>query len=401
VDESSYHEVFFHWAFAATAATTVSGCMAERTQAGGYFIYSFVITAFIYAIPLHWVWADAGWLCAWGEHALFGVGMIDFAGSGIVHMLGGVAGMVGSFVVGPRAGRFAKEVDQSKFGGSSLALSTLGVYCLWFGWFGFNAGCTFGVSDGGWRTAALVCLNTVLSPAAALIASVCIERMAKGYFDASACMNAVVAGLVGITGPCGVVQPWAAFVIGLVSGAIYSATWRVHEWIKLDDPVHAVAVHAWPGMWGCIAPGFFACSAQVATLGYVAKPGLFYNGDGTQLGAQAVATLVLCAWTVLTSALVFGTLRCCNLLRVPEADEAMGVDVAEYGVRAGAALEAGQRTAGALEQLTLALQRSEVDMAQVMHVLAVSSARGKGGDGVALQACAESCTSSTAAAAAD
>ena len=212
--------------------------MAERTQFAGYIIYSFLITSIIYAIPLHWLWSDEGWLCAWGPNAVFGLGMIDFAGSGLVHMLGGVAGLVGSYIVGPRTGRFQSSVDQTIFAGHSLSLSTLGVYCLWFGWFGFNAGCTFGISKGSWKTAALACINTVISPTASVLACLAIERWRCGFYNAAACMNAVVAGLVGITGPCGVVAPWAAAVIGLLSGAVYCASWRLHERLHIDDPVH-------------------------------------------------------------------------------------------------------------------------------------------------------------------
>ena len=144
-------------------------------------------------------------------------------------------------------------------------------------------------------------------------------------------MNAIVAGLVGITGPCGVVQPGAAVVIGLLSGVIYSLGWRMHERIQIDDPVHAIAVHAWPGAWGCIASGLFATPKQVRTLGYVAHAGLFYTGNGDQLGVQLLGVLVLLCWTVGTSGLVFGVLSAAGLLRISPEDEAVGVDVAEHG----------------------------------------------------------------------
>merc|ERR1712087_73794 len=331
VSENEYPTWFFQWAFAATAATTVSGCMAERTRFIAYLIYSFVITAFIYPIPVRWLWAQEGWLCAWGANSLFGLGMIDFAGSGVVHMLGGVAGLVGSKIVGPRRGRFEHNSDQSVFRGHSIALSTLGVYCLWFGWFGFNAGYTFGVTAGKWKTAALICINTTLSPAASVVACLAIEKCIKGFWDASAAMNAVVAGLVGITGPCGIVDPWAAAVIGLLSGTIYCMGWRFHERIRVDDPVHAIAVHAWPGAWGCIAPGLFANTKQLKALDYASKAGLFYSGSLEQLGVQLLATLVLFSWTVCTSAIVFYVLRASGLLRISAEEEHGGVDAAEHG----------------------------------------------------------------------
>ncbi|EOD03978.1 putative ammonium transporter [Emiliania huxleyi CCMP1516] len=269
-----YHIVFFQWAFAATAATTVSGCMAERTQFAGYLIYSFFVTAFIYAVPLHWLWADAGWLCAWGDNAAFGYGMIDFAGSGIVHMLGGAAGLVGSYVVGPRAGRFTDK-GPVQIEGHSITLTTLGVYCLWFGWFGFNAGYT-------------------------------LEPLRGGAF------------------------------IGIVSGGrFFAACGRLHERLRIDDPVHAGAVHAWPGFWGCIASGLFAWPKQVATLGYVGGGGLFYTGHGGQFGTNVLGTLVVLAWTVATSSIVFGSLQAAKLLRVTAEEEEMGVDLAEHLPRDG------------------------------------------------------------------
>ena len=329
-----YHVVFFQWAFAATAATTVSGCMAERTRFAGYLIYSFFITALIYAVPLHWLWADAGWLCAWGENAVFGKGMIDFAGSGIVHMLGGVAGLVGSYLVGPRKGRFTDK-GAVQIEGHSIALTTLGVYCLWFGWYGFNAGYTLGTTGGMWKTAALICVNTTISPSAAILSVLLFEKLATGCYDSSKCMNGVVAGLVGITGPCGVVEPWAAAVIGVVSGAVYCGGWRLHERLRIDDPVHAGAVHAWPGLWGCVASGLFAWPDQVAELGYVGEAGLFYTGSAGQLGANLLGTFAVLAWTIGTSSIVFGSLKAAKLLRVTPEEEEMGVDLAEHLPREG------------------------------------------------------------------
>jgi|EP01043_Picozoa_sp_COSAG02_P003055 Amt family ammonium transporter len=172
---------------------------------------------------------DDGWLCAWNDHAIFGLGMIDFAGSGVVHMLGGVAGLVGSMIVGARIGRFDPSVDQVAFKGHSLSLSTLGVYCLWFGWYGFNAGYTMQMTDGAWRTATRICLNTTLSPAASILTCLAVEKWQRGIYDASTAMNAVVAGLVGITGPCGVVEPWAAILVGAISGLVYCLSWREYH----------------------------------------------------------------------------------------------------------------------------------------------------------------------------
>ena len=197
---ADYASFTFQWAFAATAATTVSGCVAERVEFVAYLVYSFFITAFMYPVVVYWVWADDGWLTAWGDNAVGGQGMIDFAGSGVVHMLGGVAGLVGSMILGPRLGRFDGSVDPREFRGHSIALTTLGVYCLWFGWFGFNAGYTLMLTGGMHQVAALVCANTILSPSFAAVTCLAIERYMKGIYDLESLLNATVAGLVGITG---------------------------------------------------------------------------------------------------------------------------------------------------------------------------------------------------------
>ena len=162
-----------------------------------------------------------------------------------------------------------------------------------------------------------------------------LEKVLSGYYDAAKCMNGVVAGLVGITGPCGVVEPWAAALIGVVSGAVYCGGWRLHERLQIDDPVHAGAVHAWPGLWGCVASGLLAWPDQVAELGYVGDGGLFYTGSGGQLGANLLGALVVLAWTIATSFVVFGSLKAAKLLRVTPEEEEMGVDLAEHLPREG------------------------------------------------------------------
>lgn len=323
---------FFQWAFAATAATTVSGCVAERTGFEAYLIYTFIITGVIYPIVVHWVWSDEGFLCAWNKDAILESGMIDFAGSAVVHMLGGVAGLVGSIIVGPRKGRFDPKVDQDSLLGHSIALTTLGVYCLWFGWFGFNAGYTLSVTNGNYRTAALICVNTVLSPAFSALTCLALEKKLVGFYDLANVLNAVVAGLVGITGPCGVVSPGGSVAIGVVSGVVYCLSTRAHAKCRIDDPVGAVAVHAWPGLWGVVAPGLLATKEQVKELGYVADAGLFYGAGGKQLAAQLIGIAIVLAWTVATSAAVFFALKLIGILRVKEEHEIEGMDIAKHGV---------------------------------------------------------------------
>jgi Amt family ammonium transporter len=204
---------------------------------------------------------------------------------------------------------------------------------LWFGWFGFNAGYTMTVTKGNFRVAAVICVNTVVSPAFAALTCLVFEKCFSGIYDLPNVLNAVVSGLVGITGPCGVVSPGGAVVIGIVSGLTYCLSVRAHARLWIDDPVCAIAVHAWPGLWGAIAPGFFATSEQVKALGYNAKAGLFYGGNINQLGVQCLGSITILAWTALMSWIVFFSLRLLGLLRVSKEEEELGLDISKHGVQ--------------------------------------------------------------------
>ena len=353
----------WHWSFAATAATTVSGCVAERVDCVAYLVAATLVTGVVYAVPVHWVWADGGCMSVWHGTTLLEVGVIDFAGSGLVHMVGGLGGLVGSVMLGPRLGRFpddayrrsaaarlavagAREPDAGKgkaddlrgFAGHNATLTALGVYCLWFGWFGFNAGCSGGLSGGGAKVAALAAVNTALAPPGGALVALGLERWRAGYWSLPATVSGLLAGLVGITGPCGVVAPGAAVAIGAASGAVYAGGRVALDRLCVDDPVEAIAIHAFPGAWGVLASGLFASEARLAAAGYDhARPGLLAGGGGVQLGAQALGVALVAAWACAASALSFlagaaATRACGNPgLRVPPAVELRGLDVAKHG----------------------------------------------------------------------
>jgi Amt family ammonium transporter len=356
----------WHWSFAATAATTVSGCVAERIDCVAYFVCSTIITGFVYTVPVHWVWSDDGFLSVWNSDTLFSSGVIDFAGSGLVHMLGGVAGLVGSLMLGPRIGRFpysrfaasfascfmvtacprktikdneARANNLSKFTGHNLTLTALGVYCLWFGWFGFNAGCTGGLSQGAAKVASIAVVNTAISPSFGAIAAVVLTKARTGVWSLPSTINGLLAGLVGITGPCGVVSGGSAAVIGAISGAVYTAAAFILDRACIDDPVEAIAIHAFPGAWGVLASGLFAQPRLLDDAGYdFAHSGLFFGGAGDQLGTQMLGVLLIFGWTCLASTAAFlvghfATKAFGNSagLRVTAEHELQGLDVTKHG----------------------------------------------------------------------
>ena len=296
-----------------------------------YLIYTVGITAFIYPVAVHWVWHEEGWLCAWNKSAIFGLGMIDFAGSGLVHMMGGLAGMVGSIVCGPRQGAFDKP-KAPKFQGHSAVLVSLGTWCLWFGWFGFSAGYTMKMTGGMSLAAAKIVVNTALAPAVSALVVAAIQAWrCSGQLQLNSINAAVLAGLVGITGPCGVVTPTSALIVGAVSGLVYLGSVEALWKLQVDDPIGAVSIHAFPGMWGILASGLFATQEGIVLLGYSAGHGLLLGGSALQLAAQTIGVVAIAAWTIALSALIFVACKHTVGLRVCNEAEATGMDIAKHG----------------------------------------------------------------------
>ncbi len=314
---SIYVDWFFQLVFAATAATIVSGAMSERTRFSAYFFYSVVITAFIYPIFGHWTWGG-GWLND------IGPGFSDFAGSTIVHSVGGWAALVGAIMLGPRRGRYDKDGKPVAIPGHSIALGTLGVLILWLGWFGFNPGSQLAAAGlSNIQAIALVAANTNLAAAAGAVSAMVVAWVMFGKPDLSYTLNGALGGLVAITAPCAVVVPWSAVVIGLVAGSIIVFGMVLLEKVKVDDPVGAVPVHLMNGAWGTLALGIFSTGN-----------GLLYGGGAGQLMAQAVGIIACGVWTTGTAFILFTALKHTIGLRITPEEEELGLDFHEHGSEA-------------------------------------------------------------------
>ena len=311
----------FNLVFCATTATIVSGAMAERTKFLSYCIYSAVISALIYPIEAHWIWGG-GWLAQLGFH--------DFAGSCAIHMVGGISALIGAAMLGPRIGKFTKDksgkiTKVNAFPGHNLPIGALGVFILWFGWYGFNgAACKTG------DQLASVFLTTTVAPAVATVVCMIFTWIKYGKPDVSMCLNASLAGLVAITAPCDVTDCLGAIIIGFVSGLLVCfGVWLLDYKLHVDDPVGAVAVHMMNGIWGTIAVGLFATTSAP---GNDTVKGLFYGGGFKQLGIQLLGFVTVAAWTAVTITIAFVIIKKTIGLRVTEEEEIVGLDSMEHGL---------------------------------------------------------------------
>ena len=302
---------FFQLVFCATAATIVSGAMAERTKFSTYCIYSAVISAIVYPIEAGWVWNSAGWLAK--------LGYVDFAGSSVIHMVGGIASVIGAAMLGPRIGKYTKGKDGkvvvNAFPGHSLTLGALGCFILWFAWYGFN-----GAAASDPTQLAQILGTTTIAPAVATFVCMMFTWIRNGAPDVSMCLNASLAGLVGITAGCANVDALGATIIGLVDGIlVVIAVEFIDQKLKIDDPVGAVAVHGCNGLWGTVAVGLFDYNN-----------GVFYGGGFHQLGVQALGVVCIAAYTAVAMTIVFTILKHTIGLRVSAEEEIMGLDIAEH-----------------------------------------------------------------------
>lgn len=311
---------FFQLVFAGTAATIVSGAMAERTKFSAYLIYSFFISAIIYPIAGHWVWG-AGWLWT----LPFGAGFRDFAGSTVVHSVGGWLSLIGAIVLGPRIGRFTKDGKPVAIPGHSITLATLGLFILWLGWFGFNPGSQLAINGGNADAVALVAANTNIAAAAgALTAMIVSWLFVTKKPDLGTTINGTLAGLVAITAPCAYVTPLNSIFIGAIGGVIVVYGALLLEKLKIDDPVSAVPVHLMNGVWGTLAIGIFGTEGI----------GSLMTGDTGQIVAQLIGVLAVAVWCIVTGLILFYAIKAINGLRVSAEEEIKGLDVLEHGTEA-------------------------------------------------------------------
>ncbi|TVQ37822.1 MAG: ammonium transporter [Spirochaetaceae bacterium] len=322
-----YRDWMFQVVFAATAATIVSGAMAERTKFSGYLIYSAVVTAIIYPISGHWIWADNGWLAEMGFH--------DFAGSTVVHSVGAWAAMIGAIMLGARKGKYVKVDGKTRpkaIPGHNMPLAALGVFILWFGWYGFNGGSTLSGTD---LDIAHVFVTTTLGAASGAIAAMVASWVAFGHPDPSFSLNGALAGLVGITAGTWVISPFGAVVIGLAAGVLVIASVEFFDKVlHIDDPVGAISVHGVCGAWGTLAVGLFATGVNDPDV-----VGLFYGGGAAQLGIQFVGVIAVFAWVVVTALILFGILKAADNLRVSDTEELIGLDIGEHAMESYAGFQ--------------------------------------------------------------
>lgn len=321
----------FQVVFMDTAATIVTGAMAERWRFKAFLVYGLFMSMFLYPVYGHWVWGG-GWLSRLGANLGLGHGVVDFAGSSVVHAVGGLCALAGAMVIGPRIGRFDSEGRAHAIPGHNLPMAIIGVIILVFGWFGFNACSTL---NGGDLRLAVVAVNTLLAACAGCLSAMFYIWKKMGKPDPSMTANGMLAGLVAVTAPCAFVPAWAALLIGAVAGILVCEGVFVLERFGVDDPVGAVAVHGFNGLWGLLALGLFADGTYGSGLNGVdgGVRGLFF-GDAGQLAAQAIGALVCAAFVFGLSYLFFRLQDRWQGIRVAPQEEVDGLDVHEMGVSA-------------------------------------------------------------------
>lgn len=310
--ETDWSNFVFNLVFCATAATIVSGAMAERTKFITYCVYSFVISLVIYPIEAHWVWGATPWLTD--------IGFTDFAGSACIHTVGGVTALIGAAMLGPRIGKYDKNGASKPILGHNLLVGALGVFILWFGWYGFN-----GAAASDTLQLSQIFATTTIAPAVATCTAMIYTWIRNGKPDVSMSLNGSLAGLVAITAGCANVDAVGAFIIGAIAGVLCSmSVYFVEDKLKVDDPVGAVSVHGVCGIFGTVAVGFFEY-----------KDGLFYGGGLHHLGIQLLGLGCIVAWVAVTMFLVFFVLKKTIGLRVTAQEEIEGLDSTEHGLESG------------------------------------------------------------------
>ncbi|XP_058183247.1 ammonium transporter 1 member 2-like [Rhododendron vialii] len=338
-----YSFFLYQWAFAIAAAGITSGSIAERTQFVAYLIYSTFLTGFVYPVVSHWFWSKDGWASAYRTdgHRLFKSGVIDFAGSGVVHMVGGIAGLWGALIEGPRIGRFDGTGRSVVLRGHSASLVVLGSFLLWFGWYGFNPGSfltiakTYGTDRpfyGQWSGVGRTAVTTTLAGCTAALTTLFSKRLLAGHWNVTDVCNGLLGGFAAITSGCSVVEPWSAIVCGFVAAWVLIGCNKLAEKFKYDDPLEAAQLHGGCGAWGILFTGLFAREGYVSEVYSPGRPyGLFMGGGGRLLAAQIIQILAIFGWVTVTMGPLFYSLHKLKLLRISSKDEMAGIDQTRHG----------------------------------------------------------------------
>lgn len=337
-----YSNFLYQWAFAIAAAGITSGSIAERTQFVAYLIYSSFLTGFVYPVVSHWFWSADGWASAFNTHnLLFKSGVIDFAGSGVVHMVGGIAGLWGALIEGPRIGRFDHTGRSIVLKGHSASLVVLGTFLLWFGWYGFNPGSfnkisvTYATGNsyyGQWSAVGRTAVTTTLAGCTAALTTLFGKRILSGHWNVTDVCNGLLGGFAAITSGCSVVEPWAAIICGFVAAVVLISCNKLAEKLKFDDPLEAAQLHGGCGAWGIIFTALFATKEYVSEVYAPGRPyGLFMGGGGRLLAAHVIQILVIIGWVSATMGPLFFVLHKLKLLRISAEDEMAGMDMTRHG----------------------------------------------------------------------
>ncbi|MBI3082994.1 MAG: ammonium transporter [Candidatus Omnitrophica bacterium] len=306
---------FFQLVFAGTAATIVSGAVAERIKYLAFILFSFLLVGLIYPVTGHWIW---------GGGFLAKLGMWDFAGSTVVHSVGGWAALAGALILGPRFGKYRKDGSMVPIPGHNLSLATIGCFILWLGWFGFNPGSTMAADP---NAISLICVTTNSAAAAGILGATIYSWMRLGKPDLGMTLNGCLAGLVAITAPCAFVSVGSSLIIGLIAGCLVVESVIRFDRIRVDDPVGALSVHLVNGIWGTLALGLFATDP----LGLGPGNGLLFGGGAKLLAAQATGVAAVGAYVFLAAALFWGLLKATVGIRVSLQEEIQGLDIGEHG----------------------------------------------------------------------
>eukprot|EP01083_Nonionella_stella_P102872 293157_1 len=345
IEDETWGNWFFQMSFACTASTIVSGAVAERTRLEPYFIYTIIVAAWIYPVVAHWIWSETGWISATNPNPALYAGCIDFAGSSVVHMIGGCVGIIGAYFVGPRFRRFdhSEEAKASKYYkelhhqfevGSNVPFQVLGLFILWFGFYAFNPGSTL-VAQGKMDLASKVAVNTTLSAAAGGLTSAFMARFITGEWRIPKLCNGLLAALASITAGCATTSSGFAILIGFVGALLYYGTsaLMLSKYVEIDDPLDAFAVHGVPGIWGVLSAALFSTKESLKFAGYSEA---MYAGTtvGERFATNLTLVVVVFGWAMVNGALVFGFMSYLDILRVTEDEERMGMDVSKHGGKA-------------------------------------------------------------------